>query len=163
MESRQESCVPGPMSRRGPPNATGGTPFFSCGVRCGGRRRDKGKITTGHSNNGSNELPLKILQWNAEGVAKKKDALRNRLYEHKIDIACIQETHVTDKIRFSIREYQCKRMDRAEGTKGGVIILVRNDIQAVELPKTPMEMRKSMAFVLLLKQRIASVQLLLPR
>ncbi|GFS00734.1 hypothetical protein ElyMa_001079000 [Elysia marginata] len=131
MESSQESCVPGPMPRRGPHNANGGTPFFSCGVR----RRDKVQITTDHSNNGSNELPLKILQWNVEGVAKKKDALRNRLYEHKRDIACIQETHLTDKIRFSIRGYQCKRMDRAEGTKGGVIILVQNDIQAVEFTK----------------------------
>ncbi|GFS15509.1 hypothetical protein ElyMa_004934500 [Elysia marginata] len=93
------------------------------------------QIFTGHSNNGSNKLPLKILQWNAEGVANKKDALRNRLYEHKIDIACIQETHLTDKIRFPIRRYQCKRIDRAEGRKGGVIILVRNDIQAVEFTK----------------------------
>ncbi|GFS14067.1 RNA-directed DNA polymerase from mobile element jockey [Elysia marginata] len=86
---------------------------------------------------GHHPLPSgsQILQWNAKGVAKKKDALRNRLYEHKIDIACIQETHLTDKIRFSIRGYQCKRKDRAEGTKGGVIILVRNDIQAVEFTK----------------------------
>ncbi|GFS27364.1 hypothetical protein ElyMa_005261900 [Elysia marginata] len=113
IESRQESCVPGPMPQRGPPNAAGGNPFIYCGVGS----RGKGQITTGHSNNGSNELPLKILQWNAEGVAKKKDALRNRLYKHNIDIACIQETHLTDKIRFSIRGYQCKRMDRA-GNKG---------------------------------------------
>ncbi|GFS06341.1 hypothetical protein ElyMa_001220500 [Elysia marginata] len=90
MEPRQESCGPGPMPRRGPPNATGGIPFFSCGVR----RRDKAQIITDHSNNGSNELPLKILQWNAEGVAKKKDALRNSLCEHKIDIACIQLTRL---------------------------------------------------------------------
>ncbi|GFR88202.1 RNA-directed DNA polymerase from mobile element jockey [Elysia marginata] len=102
-------------------------------VESGGEKR--GKLLLAIVKNGSNELPLKILQWNAKGVAKKKDALRNRLYKHKIDIACIQETHLADKVKFSIRGYQCKRRGRAEGTKGGVIILVRNDIQAVELTK----------------------------
>ncbi|KAK3751631.1 hypothetical protein RRG08_012692 [Elysia crispata] len=116
------------MPRRGPPYTTGGTSYFSCGVR----RRDKRQIATGQPNR---QLLLKILQWNAEGISKKKDALLNRLSEHKIDIACIQETHLSDKYRFSMRGYQCMRMDRAEGPKGGVIILVRNDIQAVEITK----------------------------
>ncbi|KAK3777980.1 hypothetical protein RRG08_038776 [Elysia crispata] len=39
------------------------------------------------------------------------------------------------EVAWSQRGYQCMRMDRAEGPKGGVIILVRNDIQAVEITK----------------------------
>ena len=96
---------------RGPPYTTGGTSYFSRGVR----RRDKRQIATGQPNR---QLSLKILQWNAEGISKKKDALLNRLSEHKIDMACIQETHLSEKYRFTMRGYQCMRMDRAEGTKG---------------------------------------------
>ena len=90
IESRQESRVPGPMPRRGPPYTTGGTSYFSRGVR----RRDERQIAIGQLNR---QLSLKILQWNAEGISKKKDALLNRLSEHKIDIACIPETHLSEK------------------------------------------------------------------
>ena len=48
--------------------------------------------------------------------------------KHKIDIACVQETHLSEKNRFTIRGYQSIRMDRAVGPKGGVIILVKNDL-----------------------------------
>ena len=128
MESCQEIRVPGPMPRRGPPYTTGGTSYFSRGVRW----RNKRQIATRQPNK---QLSLKILQWNAEGILKKKDALLNRLSEHKIDIACIQETHLSEKYRFTTRGYQCMRMDKAEGPKGGIIILVRNNIQAVEITK----------------------------
>ena len=55
--------------------------------------------------------------------------------KHKIDIACVQETHLSEKNRFTIRGYQSIRMDRAVGPKGGVTILVKNDLQAVEITK----------------------------
>ena len=110
------------------PFCSGGTSYFSRGVR----RRDKRQIATGQPNR---QLSLKILQWNAQGISKKKDPLLNRLSEHKIDIACIQETHLSKKYRLTMIGYQCMRKDRAEGPKGGVIILVRNDIQAVEITK----------------------------
>ena len=74
-----------------------------------------------------------MLQWNAEGVFGKKEALRDRLKEHDVDIACIQETHLSEKNRFMVRGYQTLRMDRKEGPKGGVVILVKNGMAALEI------------------------------
>lgn len=70
---------------------------------------------------------LKIMHWNAEGIHRKKVHLTKRLHDEDIDIACLQETHLTDNLRFSIRGYQVFRHDRVERTKGGVMILVKND------------------------------------
>ena len=53
-----------------------------------------------------------------------------RLHRDKIDVACIQETHLNPNHRFSIRGYQTFRMDREGRQKGGVLILVKNDIPA---------------------------------
>ena len=126
--SRQAGGVPGPLPRMGPPLATGGTSASTCGVRS----REQRKLATDRGK----PLQLKtlnILQWNAEGIWNKKEALKNRLDTCKIDIACIQETHLTDKNRFSIRGYQTVRQDRLSGSKGGVLILVKNDINISEM------------------------------
>ena len=45
-------------------------------------------------------------------------------------MACIQETHLNTNHRFSIRGYQTFRLDREGRHKGGVLILVRNNIAA---------------------------------
>ena len=76
---------------------------------------------------------INILQWNAEGVWGKKEALKHRLHEQKIDVACLQETHLKNSHRFSIRGYQTFRKDRESGPKGGILILVKNDLPAIEL------------------------------
>ena len=119
LESRQEDEVSG-LSRRGPPPATGGTSSSSCGAR----RRDQEAKATGQS------TTLKILQWNCEGIQKKKEALRDLLTKEKIDVACIQETHLNSNLRLSIRGYQCFRKDRENRHKGGVAILVSNTLPA---------------------------------
>ena len=72
--------------------------------------------------------PLNILQWNAEGVFNKKVPLTERLHKEDVDVACIQETHLNTNHRFSIRGYQTFRLDREGRHKGGVLILVRNNI-----------------------------------
>ena len=78
-----------------------------------------------------------FLQWNAEGVWGKKEALKHRLHEQKIDVACLQETHLKNSHRFSIRGYQTFRKDRESGPKGGILILVKNDLPAIELDVEP--------------------------
>ena len=113
VESRRTGLVPG---LNGPPKRSGGTLTSSCGTRGGGSRLH----ATGTPNT------IKILQWNAEGVAKKKIALEKKLKEQDIKIACIQETHLTDNMRFAIRGYQVIRHDRKDH-KGGVMTLVKND------------------------------------
>ena len=71
------------------------------------------------------------MQWNAEGLVKKKTELENILKEESIDICCIQETHLKKDKTFKIRGYQCIRTDRAgDRNKGGVLTLVKVNINA---------------------------------
>ena len=134
VETRQAGGVPGPQPRRGPTHTTmqGGHP-------CPTKARNRGPRVK-HRSTGTQEMKevekspqlINILQWNAEGIFGKKDPLKARLDNDKIAIACIQETHLNEDKRFGIRGYQTFRMDR-KGHKGGVIILVKNDIPAKEI------------------------------
>ena len=94
-------------------------------------RSDDGVNATGQKspNHSKTIRPLNILQWNAEGVFNKKVPLTERLHKD-VDVACIQETHLNTNHRFSIRGYQTFRLDREGRHKGGVLILVRNNIAA---------------------------------
>ena len=55
---------------------------------------------------------------------------RSRLHKEDVDVACIQETHLNTNHRFFIRGYQTFRLDREGRHKGGVLILVQNNIAA---------------------------------
>ena len=107
---RQAGTAPGPQPQRGPPSATG-------------RTIDK-------------ETTLNIAHWNAEGIRKKKPELQNFLSKEKIDVLCVQETHLNEQHRFSIRGYQTFRNDRENRIKGGVLTLVKNNIPATEIKKS---------------------------
>ena len=131
VESRRASRVPGPVPQKGPPNATGGHPVPKRGARLRRRRGNATGKTT--SDPGENIRPLNILQWNAEGVYRKKIPLTERLHAENIDVACIQETHLNTNHRFTIRGYQTFKMNREGRHKGGVLILVRNSIAATEV------------------------------
>ena len=52
------------------------------------------------------------------------------LHERNIQICCIQETHLQSDKFFKVRGSQCFRSDRTDRSKGGVLTLVRNNIQA---------------------------------
>ena len=69
-----------------------------------------------------NETPtsrgINILQWNAEGAYKKKIALTEKLHKENIDVACLQETHLKENQRFTMRGYQVFRHDREGRAKG---------------------------------------------
>ena len=134
VRSRQAGRVPGLMPRGGPTHATGGHPAPQCGARPRKRRANATGQTSPNSDN--NTRPLNILQWNAEGVYQKKISLTERIHGDKIDVACIQETHLNPNHRFSIRGYQTLRMDREGRHKGGVLILVKNDIPAKDFKLT---------------------------
>ena len=127
LETRRGGRVPGPMPQGGPPLATGGhrAPF-----RGGARRRVPRTKATGYDRGEEKAKRLTVLQWNAEGISRKKVPLAKRLHEENIDIACIQETHLTENLRFSVRGYQTYRVDRQDRHKGGVLIQVRNNIPA---------------------------------
>ena len=74
-ESPQFFEVPG-LAQRGRPNRTGGSSVSSRGARRGEQRQ----IATGQAITAE---PLRLLQWNAEGAHKKKDALKNILQKEK--------------------------------------------------------------------------------
>ena len=124
VETRQVGGVPGPQPRSGPPSTTmqGGHPSPSPA-----RKRKEGSKSS--TSGAKDKQPLHILYWNAEGIFHKKTPLKAGLENEKISIACIQRTHLNPENRFSIRGYQAFRMDRM-GHKGGVIILIKNEITA---------------------------------
>jgi ribonuclease HI len=70
------------------------------------------------------------MQWNSDGVNNKKTELEHFLHTNKIDICCLQETHLQEDKPFKIRGYQMFRSDRQGRKKGGVMTLVRNNINA---------------------------------
>ena len=72
------------------------------------------------------------MHWNAEGVSNKREELQHFLHENNVNICCIQETHLQDDKSFKIRGYQVFRSDRKERKKGGVMTLVRNNINVSE-------------------------------
>ena len=120
---RQAGTVPGPHASRGSASATGGS------VDLGTRGKQRVMAT------GQTTIPataLRTVQWNAEGVQKKKQALQAFLKDNNIDVACIQETHLTQNIKFFVRGYDIFRRDRTTGHKGGVLTLVKHGIPAVQ-------------------------------
>ena len=119
----QGGTAPGPQPQRGPTNATdcGSDPLLMAG---GGQSR-----TTGHQT-------LRIVHWNAEGVRQKKLELQQFLKVQKIDVCCIQETHLNNTHRFSIRGYEIHRVDRADRPKGGVLTLVKTSIPSTEVQRS---------------------------
>ena len=125
VETRQAGRVPGPQPRRGPPFATKKGGHLNSSTA----RKGRSKVQTTGMQERESPKPLHILQWNAEGVFSKKGPLTARLEIDKIDVACIQETHLNPDKRFTIRGFQTFRMDRI-GHKGGVMILVKNTIPA---------------------------------
>ena len=78
------------------------------------------------------------MHWNAEGVSSKKTELEQVLHSKDISVCCIQETHLQKDKTFKVRGYQCYRADRQDRSKGGVLTLVRNNINACEV-KTYLE------------------------
>ena len=119
VDQSQAGTVPGPQPQKGPPKRLAAL--------------DQQSIHTGKNP----KTGLRVMQWNANGVKNRRPELQRFLQENKIDIACIQETHLKPDIqRFFVRGYETFRRDRTTGAKGGVLTLVRNDIPAVKLEET---------------------------
>ena len=74
-----------------------------------------------------------VMHWNAEGVMNKKTELEHLLHVRNINICCIQETHLQDGKAFKVRGYQSFRLDRTGRRKGGILTLVRNNLNACDM------------------------------
>ena len=102
LKIHQDGAAPG---RHRPISTTGGQPLIA---RC---TRGYKRPTTEY-NNKSSQTTLMVMQWNAEGLMRKKTELEHRMNKENIDICCIQETHLQKNKTFKARGYQCFRTDR---------------------------------------------------
>lgn len=106
------------------------------------------------------------MQWNAEGVGNKKEELEHFLHVNNINVCCLQETHLQEEKQgkkgkqegkpFKVRGYQVFRSDREARRKGGVLTLVRNNINARET-KRYMEEAEYLAVKITTKDRSFTV------
>jgi hypothetical protein len=79
--------------------------------------------------------PLSILLWNANGLIHNKNELQHLLYDKKINIALITETHLTPTKHFNIPGYTTHRTDHPDGTAhAGTAILTSTTILHYALP-----------------------------
>ena len=87
--------------------------------------------TTAYSNNKSSHTTLKVMQWSAESLMRKKTELKHIMNEENIDICCIKATHLQKDRTFKVRGNQCFRTDRgADRGKCGIITLIKSNINA---------------------------------
>ena len=61
------------------------------------------------------------MQWNAEGLMRKKTGLEHIMNKDNIDICCIQEIHLQKDKTFNVRGYECFRTVDEE--TGGMVVL----------------------------------------
>ena len=121
LKIHQDGAAPG-LHR--PTSTTGGQPLIA---RC---TRGYKRPTTEY-NNKSSQTTLKVMQWHAEGLMRKKTELEHIMNKENIDICCIQETHLQGDKTFKAREYQCFRTYRGgDRRKGGIITLFKSNINA---------------------------------
>ena len=87
LKVHQDGAAPG-LHR--PTSTTRGQPLISRCIR--GYKRH-----TTESNNKSSQTTVKVMQWNAQGLMRKKTELEHRINKENIDTCCIQETHIYTK------------------------------------------------------------------
>ena len=93
-----------------------------------------------------------LVQWDADGIQRKKPELTAFLRDNKVDVICIQETHLTKPRKLFVRGYESFRHDRTSGPKGGVLTLVRHTIPAVWMAESVDEEPEFITIKLLLQQ-----------
>ena len=103
------------------------------------------------------------MQWNADGLMRKKAELGHRMNKENIDICCIQETHLQKDKTFKARGYQCFRTDRGgDRRKGGIITLIKSNINAYMSSSSNDGAEQHNVTVNTQKKRYSTCQLLLP-
>jgi len=78
---------------------------------------------------------ISVLQWNCNGIIKHQNELRNHLCRNsnKYDIICLQETFLKPDKKFNIPGYTAVRRDRVDGDKGGVLTLVKQNLNYTQI------------------------------
>ena len=74
---------------------------------------------------------FKILYQNINGISEKIDSVRGILQHKNIQIFGFTESHVYASVtdaEISVGGYKTKRLDRKNGTHGGVICFIQSDV-----------------------------------
>ena len=70
---------------------------------------------------------LKIVLWNANGLAQHVEEVKNYIQNQKVDIMLISETHFTNKSYFKIPNYTIYDTQHPHGTaRGRTTIIIKN-------------------------------------
>lgn len=82
---------------------------------------------------------LRLISWNADGVAARKYELAQLLRDMDVDVALLQETHLRPTDSLNVPFYQTYRTDRRhqDRASGGTAILVHRRVTHRPLPVMP--------------------------
>ena len=84
--------------------------------------------------NNYNITSLRLTHWNANGLRKNLNEVKQILIEENIDIMLLNETKLRSLTKFKVTGYQCVRKERDnDKAGGGVMILVKDNIQYSEV------------------------------
>jgi hypothetical protein len=75
-----------------------------------------------------NSGKLQVMTWNANSSSPKQHEFFDFLLSGSIDIALLNGTYLKQGVPFSHPDYSCYRLDRADRLKGGIAILVRQEL-----------------------------------
>lgn len=71
---------------------------------------------------------LRIVFWNARGINNSKLELHNFLIERNVGILLANETWLQQSQKFAWSNYKTYRQDRLTGQHGGVLILIKSNV-----------------------------------
>lgn len=75
-------------------------------------------------------IEFKIVHWNCNGIRNKKLEFFDFLLDNHVHIACLNETKLNSKIRFTHNQFNIFRLDNKEGfSKGGVAIVAHRSVE----------------------------------
>lgn len=80
------------------------------------------------SNFNNDFVPLKILNWNANGINNKTEELKQFIIDNQIDICLITETHARACNKLNFPNFITYRTDRIRGRRGGTAILAKRSL-----------------------------------
>ncbi|KAK3910255.1 RNA-directed DNA polymerase from mobile element jockey [Frankliniella fusca] len=76
---------------------------------------------------------FKIISWNVNGLSKRMNELELLTSKYEPEIFLVQETHLNDNAKLKLpKGYYLHRKDRQMKRKGGVAILIRDNVEYAE-------------------------------
>ena len=128
----QAGAAPGPMPRRGPPQATSGQPqsrLINVRQRRRYKKRKKKPKPEQSKSQEKQQSCLNILQANVDSLKEKKTELAHLLSERNIHVALIQESRHYEEPQIS--NYTHTTCGHAKDSCRGILTYIRNDITGV--------------------------------